>query len=127
MCRLGYVGRPIRRRARREPLFPSSLWNMHDRTLNDLPRTNNVSEGVNNGLNHLAGGSNLNFFKLIEVLKKNQDLQELKLIQLEAGANPVPKKSKYAQLDERLKKTVSSYENLTIPAFLKRIAINLTF
>ncbi len=37
-------GRDERRR-RAEPLFPTEMWNVRERTLNDQPRTNNAVEG----------------------------------------------------------------------------------
>ena len=38
-----YIGRQIRR-TRRAPLFQLSLRNIHNRTIEDLPRTNNIVE-----------------------------------------------------------------------------------
>ena len=40
-----YLGRPCRRGRRREPLFDIELWNMYNRTLGELPRTNNAVDG----------------------------------------------------------------------------------
>ncbi len=42
-------GRDERRR-RVEPLFPTEMWNVRERTLNDQPRTNNAVEGFHRAL-----------------------------------------------------------------------------
>ena len=39
-----YIGE-VRRGRRRPPMFPHTLWNIHRRVVNDLPRTNNLLEG----------------------------------------------------------------------------------
>ena len=39
-----YIGE-LRRYRRLLPIFPHELWNMHNRVLNKLPRTNNNLEG----------------------------------------------------------------------------------
>ena len=40
-----YIGRQRRGRPRAIPPFPIELWNMFDRTQEELPRTNNSIEG----------------------------------------------------------------------------------
>ena len=40
-----YIGRPRNRRPRLAPKFALTLWNMHKRTQDELPRTNNSVEG----------------------------------------------------------------------------------
>ena len=37
------------------PAFPPPKWNMHQVTLDDQPRTNNISEGWNNKFSSLVG------------------------------------------------------------------------
>jgi len=47
-----YVGRIYRnRRSRRLTLFPSNIWNVYDRVLNGMNRTNNHVEAANRRLN----------------------------------------------------------------------------
>ena len=41
-----YIGRQRRGRPRQVPMFPMDIWNMHDRTQEELPRTNNYVEGI---------------------------------------------------------------------------------
>ena len=40
-----FIGRPTRRKGRRAPRVPISLWNVHDRVEEGFPRTNNTVEG----------------------------------------------------------------------------------
>ncbi|XP_076066127.1 uncharacterized protein LOC143039768 [Oratosquilla oratoria] len=40
-----YIGRPCRRRGRRELMFDMALWDMYNRAKEELPRTNNSVEG----------------------------------------------------------------------------------
>lgn len=40
-----FIGRPDRRGNRRNPLFPLTLWNINQRVVEALPRTNNSVEG----------------------------------------------------------------------------------
>ena len=40
-----YIGRQRRGRPRATPMFAMDVWNMHDRTRDELPRTNNHIEG----------------------------------------------------------------------------------
>ncbi|KAK2185721.1 hypothetical protein NP493_225g01012 [Ridgeia piscesae] len=43
------------RMVRIAPMYPVQTWNVHDATLNDDPRTYNVSEAWNNKYRHLIG------------------------------------------------------------------------
>jgi hypothetical protein len=40
----------FRTRGRIVPRCPPSIWSVHSRTIDGIPRTNNLSEGYNNGL-----------------------------------------------------------------------------
>ena len=61
------IGR-LRRRNRRAPWFPISMWNMHERVILDLPRTNNSIEGWHNHIqaNVAAHHPNMEIFKCAE-------------------------------------------------------------
>jgi len=71
----------------------------------------------------LAGVNHPNIFKLAEILKKSQSLQELRVAQHDAGQSDTPRKAKYEKLDERLKTLVTRYAepgqtNLPIDKFI---------
>ena len=48
-----------------DPIFPPRQWNMHDVTLANQPRTNNVSEGWNNKLQTLVGHNHPRVWTLV--------------------------------------------------------------
>ena len=50
--------------------YPRELWNMYLSVLNEDPRSNNVSEGGNNGINHAASCSHPTICPFIRILQK---------------------------------------------------------
>ncbi|KAF2879138.1 hypothetical protein ILUMI_27045 [Ignelater luminosus] len=53
-----WIGRPGRRNKRRNPIFPHSLWNCYEATIEDLPKINNNSvEGWHREFSQLLGAS----------------------------------------------------------------------
>ena len=76
-----YIGR-IRRNGRRDnPMFPKEMWNMYNRCRNNLPRTNNNVEGWHNGVQKHVNACHPNFWKFLDVLKKEENLSRIKLNQ----------------------------------------------
>ena len=57
-----FIGRPTRRNGRRAPQFPISLWNVHDRVEEGLPRTNNTVEGWHRSFQSNVGAEIVFFF-----------------------------------------------------------------
>ena len=53
----------------RDPLFPITVWNMYEQTLQGLPRSNNAVEGWHHSFQANVGGCHLNFWKFIDILK----------------------------------------------------------
>ena len=65
-----YIGRPhLRTRRRRPPTFPHSMGNMHQRSEEELPRTNNSVEGWHRRFSANIGCYNPNFWKFLSALK----------------------------------------------------------
>ena len=65
-----YIGRFRRNAPRRPPLFPIDLWNMFNRTDEELPRTNNSIEGWHRGFQSNVSSCHPTFWKFLEVLQK---------------------------------------------------------
>ncbi len=62
-----YIG--VMRRGRfRRPRFPYAMWGVHDRVIDDLPRTNNAVEGWHNRFNQHVGYHHADIWKLIDVI-----------------------------------------------------------
>ena len=65
-----FIGRPDRRGIRKQPIFSIASWNVYDRVLESLPRTNNSVEGWHNGFQRSLMCSHPTIWRLIEHLKK---------------------------------------------------------
>ena len=66
-------------------VYDLELWNCYNQTLERLPRTNNVSEGQNNGMRVLFGASNPTIWKCISNLRLIQTKTDTILLQQSAG------------------------------------------
>lgn len=86
------ISRPRRNRSRVPPDFDIVMWNCHDATLLDLPKTNNMVEGWHHALNNLLDCSHANIYKLLGALKKEQSLTEAGLEQEVAGHRPAKRR-----------------------------------
>ncbi|KAF0721903.1 Uncharacterized protein FWK35_00020193 [Aphis craccivora] len=90
-----YASGPFRRivtdndlsiRFRRLPqLFPPQMWNVHQSTLLDGSRTNNVCEGWNNRFNHLVRHKNPSIWELLKNMKNEMGADKAKLTLSEIG------------------------------------------
>ena len=71
--------------------YSHRYWNVHDRTLLNLPRTNNSVEGLNNRISHIANASHLSLWSFMELLQKEQRTTEEKCSMMIAGLKPKEK------------------------------------
>ncbi len=72
------------RRRRVEPLFPTEVWNVRERTLNDQPRTNNAIDGFHSELRVSITSMHPNLWKLCAVPQK-EALTQTKLLHVRRG------------------------------------------
>ena len=70
------------------PRFPPATWNVHEVTLADEDRTNNVCEGWNNGFKTLVGHNHPSFWKAVESLRKDAALVATRIVQESHGQPP---------------------------------------
>jgi cellulase/cellobiase CelA1 len=70
-----------RRTGRIPPRYAIQQWNCHHSVLEGLPKTNNSAEGFHHGFINLIGASHPTIFRLINGLKDQQSLTELKIQQ----------------------------------------------
>ena len=119
-----YIGR-VRRCRRRTPTFPKSMWNMYARVHEELPRTNNAVEGWHRGFATNLGAYHPNFWRYLDILKREQCLSKAKLTQLISGQGPPAPRRQYRDAGTRLLAVVSDYENRHILDFLRGIAYNI--
>ncbi len=117
-----FRGRGANRR-RTSPTFPIHIWNMFHRVKENQPRSNNSLEGWHNAFNKSVMNLHPSIWRLIECLKKEENLSQMKLIQHERGEEIVHKK--YKNLSTRLYNIVSSYNSDEKMMFLQSVAYSL--
>ena len=118
---LGVIRRGRFRRAR----FPYSWWGVLDRVNENLPRTNNSVEGWHSSFNRHVGCHHANIWKLIAVLKNDDDITGITLVKILQGNPPKNPNPVYSRLNARVVTVVNSYDNRTPMEFLRAIAHNL--
>ncbi|KAL4152975.1 hypothetical protein QTP88_000808 [Uroleucon formosanum] len=74
---------------------------MFDAVIQGSPRTNNAVEGWHRAFNSALGANHVTVWKFINMLKREQSLQEAKMEQRIAGVPQQKKRRKYKDLDER--------------------------
>lgn len=118
-----YIGRPGRRQ-RRDPKFSHEMWNMHHRTVEELPRTNNNIEGWHRGFQSSIGGCHPNIWTFLGKLKRQQALHHLQLTQILAG-DVIPQRKKYQDTSRRILNLVQNYGGRHVLDFLRGVAYNV--
>ena len=122
-----YLGRPCRRGRRREPLFGIELWNMYNRTADELPRTNNAVEGWHRSFLANVGCCHPNIWKFLTYIKREQALQQIHMVQSSAGFSIQSSRKKYLDVSARIISVTRNYENRDVVEYLRSIAYNLSF
>lgn len=111
---------------RKKPLFQIELWNVYDRTVSNLPRSNNSIEGWHNAFAKRVAIVHPTISKLTEKIRREQSKFEMDIAQIQQGQEPKPKKLKYRKLDARIKRLVDDYPNLNLSEYLKGLALNMS-
>ena len=119
-----YLG-VLRRGRFRRPRFPYAWWGVHDRVQNNLPRTNNAVEGWHNSFNQHVDCHLANVWKLIGVMKKDDDISMVKLVHILQGRPPKNANPVYARVNARVRTVVASYGNRTPLDYLRGISHNI--
>ena len=121
-----YIGKQLPNGSRRTPLFPIRMWNMHQRVMDQLPRTNNSVEGWHNAFRHGIGHAHPSFVKLLSFLQKEQSLQDAIYAKWEGGT--IKKRSKLSvEREKRIYNIVSNYDNRETLEYLRGLAYNMEF
>jgi len=124
-----WIGSVDRRNRRRPPLLDVALWNCRQSVLEGLRKTNNACEGFNRAINSMLSSAHPTIFKLIDCLKKQQELTKAKIERVVAGGADVPGREKYKDSAARFKKTVGDYDNEddSLLDYLRGVAHNLEY
>ena len=108
------------------PLFPVKMWNNHFMVHHSLPRTTNSVEAWHRSFTSHMACHHPSIWKFVEVLKKEQDLVEIKQAFSISGRNPTKRKL-YRDREQALKTLVDNYLSRPKLEFLKGIAYQFAF
>ena len=109
----------------RAPLFSISLWNMFHRTFDELPRTTNHIDGWHRNFQATIVACHSTFWTCLELLKKEDALNRVKILQACGGHNAPPARRRNAGANQRLMEVVDNFQNLAPMRYLRSIARNL--
>ena len=96
-----YIG-AMHRRGRRPPRFPLELWNVNNRVEEETPETSIHLEAYHRLLQAAILSFHPNIWTFLKVLKKEEALKRLEMIQMEAGEAPPPQKIRYRESNNRI-------------------------
>ena len=100
------------------------LWNVYERVIQGLPRTNNAVEGWHRAFNNRSSIKHPSITRLAKCILREQARFEIDIERLRTDEQPKKKKKIYENLDARLKRFVLSYDVNNIEEYLTRIAMN---
>ena len=122
-----YIGRLRRLNRRSQPFFPIRLWNMYDRVINNLPRTNNSVEGWHHAFQNTLDCHHPSIYKLLQYLHNEQQHNRILVQRYRDGhRRPESSKNKYIKLTRRLRTVVGQYGTIANLDYLRAIAHNLS-
>ena len=107
------------------PVYPIDMWNVYQRVLSNLPRSNNSIEGWHRAFNNRVSVKHPTVTKLAQCIIREQSKFELDIERIRVGQEPKPKRKIYANLDARLKRVVATYDIEIINDYLSRVAANV--
>ena len=105
-------------------MFEIGLWNVQERVLDNLPRTNNSLEGWHRAFDQRVRVTHPTYRRLVATLRKEQATNELLIAQVLAGFDVTLIRKSYAAVNDKLKNLVSSYSGDHVQ-FLSSVAYNL--
>ena len=111
---------------RRTPRFPIATWNINGRVVNNLPRTNNHVEGWHNKFANHVGANHPSIWKFLNVLKNEERMHYVSIVQMTAGYLPPVQRAKYRDCTQRIANIVHNYANRHILDLLRGIAHNIS-
>ena len=95
------------------------LWNLHERVVNNQPRTNNFAEAAHRRIQCELQMDHPTLWRFINSLRKVQKGRDVFFEQMVAGHAPPAKLRKYAAADERIRQKFFSHSfNYILYSFL---------
>eukprot|EP00116_Pleurobrachia_bachei_P004047 sb/3464309/ len=100
------------------------IWNVHNTTIQCLPRTNNRSEGGNNALSRAVGASHPSIYHLITVLRRENAKKETRVLQYQQDQRLIseerPRKA-WVVRDRNILTQIRNYDPSSKIPFLRNI------
>ena len=100
-------------------MFEIKLWNVHDKVLNQISRTNNFVEAWHKAFSSTLSAHSL-IYKLIHGFQKEQLSTNEKIIKADVGVVG-PRKPTYITTDLMLQTIVSNYNKISFNIFYNQI------
>lgn len=129
-----YIGRGLRARRLPARQFDISVWNNHERVVENLPRSNNYSEAFNNSFAEACERQHhLRFDRFVEKLHGKQNDAELDIAQMLSGAAPKQRRLKYRKVDDNIRRLVLQFDSIREPTLqdlqdhLDRLVFNVGY
>ena len=110
---------------RKKPQFDHKLWNIHDRVINGIPRSNNSVEGWHKAFASRVSINHPTIIKLAEKIRREQSKFEIDIAKILQGHQIKTKKKCYRELDERITRLVNAYNSTQLDQHLKNLACNI--
>ena len=120
-----YIGRYRRNVPRHPPLFTINLWNMFNRTDDELPRTNNSVEGWHRSFQDHIYACHPVLWKSLSVLQREENMIRISIVKHLAWNPSPPPRQRYLDSSRRILRILDGYRNRL--EYLREIAHNLTF
>ncbi|KAK4872354.1 hypothetical protein RN001_014383 [Aquatica leii] len=121
-----YIGRRLRR-GRQIPAFPTLLWNVYQRTLNDQHRTNNHVEGWHRGFQQTCQLLFPNIYiSVYSVLERTTGYPQLRNCAINLWQSWKCKKQEIC-ISTRVKRIAEDYQTKNVINYLRGIAFNFEF
>ena len=108
---------------RHVPMFTIDLWNIHDRIVNGLPRTNNSLESWHKQF-ELDAKKHQTVFKLVEQFRLEQKNTDILRVQLMCG-DVYKRKKKEVSKDEAIRTCVLSFNRDNLSSWLEKLILLL--
>ena len=103
----------------KKPQFDYKLWNVYNRIISNLRRSNNSVEGWHRIFPTRVSISHPTVIKLVETIHREQLNFEIDIAQILQGHEPKPNKAHYRELDERIQHPATSYNPFQLDQNLK--------
>lgn len=108
-----------------KPMFDIELWNVYDRVVNNMPRTNNFVEAWYGAFSSMLN-KHPNVNQLIDELRKEQNNTDTTIIQLDSG-RIYKRKPKYVEIDERISNVVNNYNSKNKTEYINNICFLINY